>query len=119
MRVPCDSDARDDDFNIRPKYEYELESDNDWNARTIKKLHALLCFACRALIEKQFDFDINPELSQWWSQNKQYDDERIQRKRAAEEKKRREIGQCELLIAKPWNQLTRDDRQLLKKHGYA
>jgi hypothetical protein len=38
-------------------------------SKELEQIEVLLCSACRALANENFDFDINPQLSQWWDQH--------------------------------------------------
>jgi hypothetical protein len=80
----------------------------------IKRAHGMLCSACRALESFGYDFDLNPELSDWWAKHKAEDEER-QRK---EQAKRLELERVNEVIKKPFKDLTADEKNLLKKHGY-
>lgn len=83
-------------------------------AREIARMEPMLCSACRTLERLGFDFDENPELSEWWDKHKAAD-----RAREKEEtRKRLELEQVQTIAKKPFNKLTDADKKLLKKHGY-
>lgn len=42
------------------------------NAR-LRRENALLCATCRVLARLGYDFDENPELSEWWERHKELD----------------------------------------------
>jgi len=75
---------------------------------------ALLCSACKALEKMNYDFDENPLLSRWWDGHKKDDEHRLKQ----EEKERLQREAVKEIAKKPFNELTDNDKQLLKKHGY-
>jgi len=78
------------------------------------RMVTMLCSACRALEKQGFDFDLNPRLSEWWSEHKKEDEAReireIQKKLQRDKAKR---------IAKTKNiaDLTKAEKSLLRKFG--
>lgn len=82
--------------------------------KTNKRMEIMLCSACRTLERLEYDFDENPELSEWWADHKKKDEERVR----AETAKRLEQEQVKIISEKKFIDLTAADRQLLKKHGY-
>ncbi len=80
----------------------------------IKRGPGLLCSACRALDSFGYDFDLNPELSDWWAKHKAEDEERERKEQA----KRLELERVNEVIKKPFKDLTADEKNLLNKHGY-
>lgn len=79
-----------------------------------RRAPGMLCSACRALEQFGFDFDLNPELSDWWAKHKREDEAREKR----EAKERLEKEQVVEIAKKPFNKLTAADKALLKKHKY-
>lgn len=82
--------------------------------KRLAKVEAMLCSACRVLERQSFEFALNPELDVWWTAHKSEDEARIKR----EIKKRLEGEAVKVVAEKPFNQLTDEDKKLLKKHGY-
>ena len=82
--------------------------------KSMSKLESLLCSTCRVLEEQKFDFDKNPELSQWWANHKKVDEDRELKELAM--KTRKEMA---IFIAKTKQvaDLTKEDKQLLKDFG--
>lgn len=83
-------------------------------AKAMKKVEPLLCSACRTLERLGYDFDENPALSNWWAEHKAID--------AAREKEearlRLEAEEVKEIAKKPFNTLTVNDKNLLKKYKY-
>lgn len=79
-----------------------------------KRAPSLLCSACRALERFGYDFDENPELSEWWAKHKAEDEERERKEQA----KRLELERVNEIIKKPFKNLTAEEKRLLKKHNY-
>jgi hypothetical protein len=79
-----------------------------------KKLESLLCSACRALDKYEFDFDLNPRLSEWWARHKKEDEA----KEKAELTKNLHRKMIKEISKKPVKDLTQDDLKLLKMYGY-
>jgi len=84
----------------------------------LRELEPLLCSACRALENADFDFSLNPALDKWWHNHKEQD----RRREAAEAAQReREAYQARVLkeaLNKPVNQLTATEIKLLRDNGY-
>lgn len=78
----------------------------------------LLCSACRSLERLGYDFDENPELSDWWASHKKQDDARIAREAEAEERERWEKRTVKDALKKPFGELSKEEKNLLKKRGY-
>lgn len=74
----------------------------------------LLCSACSALENFNFNFALNPELDEWWDKHKKVDEARIARE--LKEKLEREHA-VEIAKKKTINQLTKEEKALLRKHN--
>lgn len=79
-----------------------------------KRAPSMLCSACRALDLLGYDFDLNPELSEWWDKHKKEDDRKEQARRKAEWQKR----VAEEASQKSIKDLTPEEKSLLAKLGY-
>ena len=71
---------------------------------------------CSALLG--YDFDENPELSEWWAKHKKEDDARIERERKEAEVKEFERKVIEQALTKPFGELSNDEKKILRKNGY-
>jgi len=80
------------------------------NQEKTSKLEALLCSACTALEEKEFNFATNPELDCWWDNHKKIDTARNE----ADAKKRLLRSKC---VELSYKQLTKEDLELLNSEG--
>lgn len=80
----------------------------------IQDLKILTCSACRALEERNFDFDSNPMIRAFWERHKKYDQARLD----AENKEKSERLLCIELCNKPLSSLTQEDKALLRKYKY-
>lgn len=87
-------------------------------ANFAKRAPGLLCSACRALDRLGFDFDENPELSDWWAKHKKEDDARIERENKEAEVKAFERRVIEQALIKPFGDLSKDELKILRKNGY-
>lgn len=81
----------------------------------ISNLREMLCSACRSLSKLGFDFGVNPMLDKWWDQHQKED-----RAREAEEIRinnertlAKNVAQTKLI-----NELTVDEKQLLKRYNF-
>lgn len=83
-----------------------------------KRAPGLLCSACRALDRLGFDFDENPELSDWWAKHKKEDDARIERENKEAEVKAFERRVIKQALIKPFGDLSKDELKILRKNGY-
>ncbi len=81
----------------------------------IKRAPGMLCSACRALEQFGYDFDLNPELSDWWAKHKAEDAERERKEHA----KRLELERVDSILEKPFKSITDGEKLLLKKYGYS
>lgn len=84
----------------------------------ISRLEALLCASSRVLARLEYDFDENPELSEWWDRHQKQDNRRKAKERKAEQQAKREawvLAQANMLIDKPLSQLNDDEKSLLKE----
>lgn len=80
----------------------------------IDRLEEMLCSTCRVLEEQKFDFDKNPQLSKWWDKHKKEDEKRLAKEARA--KLRRDLAKA--LLKKPLEELTNEDRKLLREEGF-
>ena len=87
-------------------------------ARELNATPPLLCSACRVLDRLGYDFDENPALSKWWDKHKKEDDARIERERKAKEVEAFERRVVEQALTKPFGELSKDEKKILRKHGY-
>lgn len=83
-----------------------------------KRAEPMLCSACRALERLGYDFDENPELSEWWNKHKEEDRRRTEREELARERKTLRKRMAKELSQKPVAELTKEDKQLLREEGY-
>lgn len=84
----------------------------------VRRAEPLLCSACRALERLGYDFDENPELSEWWDNHKKQDAKRLEAERLAEEKLKWERKVINDALDKPVSELTKEEKKLLKKHNF-
>lgn len=89
--------------------------DKEIRRKEAEKWEALLCSACRSLEHVEFDFDVNPELSRWWDSHKKADAARERKEQA----QRLELEAVDVALAKSFKDLTKEDKKLLRKHGFA
>jgi len=80
----------------------------------IQNLKILTCSACRALEERNYDFNGNKTIQAFWTRHKQYDQARLD----AENKEKSERLLCIELCDKPISSLTTEDKNLLRKYKY-
>lgn len=83
-----------------------------------KRAEPMLCSACRALERLGYDFDENPELSEWWDKHKKEDAARIAREEAAAQRQAWERRIVAEALGKSINELTEEEKKLLKKHNF-
>lgn len=79
-----------------------------------RRAEPLLCAACRSLELLKFDFDTNPELSEFWATHKREDLLREEAEALKEFRRREAIS----VSKKPVAKLTAADKRLLKEFGY-
>ncbi len=84
------------------------------HAKFVERAPSLICSACRALERLGYDFDENPELSEWWDKHKKADEARM----ADEAKVRFEKRIIEDALKKPLGELSDDEKKILRKHKY-
>jgi hypothetical protein len=106
--MPC----RVDDYPSGPT-PAEVKAD-----RELKRTQPLLCSACRALARLGYDFDENPELSEWWDKHVKEDTARVAEEERMKEKVAWEKRQVKLALRKSIADLTGDEKLLLKKYKY-
>lgn len=92
-------------------------------AQFAKRAPSLLCSACRALERLGYDFDENPELSEWWDKHKTEDAKKqllIQQEQAkkelAQQREQWERGQLKDIMNKPISDLTKVEKTILRKY---
>lgn len=86
--------------------------------RELARMEPLLCSACRGLERLGYDFDENPELSEWWDKHKKADAARAEAERKALEKAEWERKVIKDALDKPIGTLTKEEKDLLKKHNF-
>lgn len=125
--MPCQRVADDDDFHygLRHSRTEDASSQADWSqgasaghASAKKQFDPLLCSACRALERFGYDFDENPALSVWWSNHKAEDARKAEAAKAEEDKRAYRKAKAQEAMAKPLNQLTAEETQLLREEGF-
>ena len=84
----------------------------------LERMEPMLCSACRALERLGYDFEENPELSQWWDKHKKEDARRQAAERKAAEKEAWERRVIAAALLKPIGELTKEEKTLLKKHNF-
>jgi hypothetical protein len=102
--MPCN--GWNDDVPVSDAYLKRLE-------KSKAELEEMLCSACRALVNYNFDFGLNPQLDKWWDKHQKED----QKRELAELKLKQEKEHVTRLLNKPLSELTREDKKLLNKHG--
>lgn len=82
-----------------------------------EEMEPLLCSACRALENADYDFGLNPALDQWWHKHKE--DDRLREASERREAQRRQFRENAIsaALAKPINKLTKTEINLLKQEG--
>lgn len=106
--MPC----RDDRDSCVPDNSKELKTIENLK-KIINMQDTMLCSACRQLESSNYDFDLNPRLSEWWDEHKKEDEKR----ETANLKKRLQKEQALEIAKKPFNKLTAEDKILLRKEG--
>ena len=79
-----------------------------------RRAEPLLCAACRSLEALHFDFDTNPELSEFWATHKREDTLREEAEAKQEFRRRQAIAASK----KPVGRLTKEELKLLKEFKY-
>lgn len=87
-------------------------------AKFAQRAPGMLCSAARALERLGYDFDENPELSDWWAKHKKEDDARIARIQEEELRNDWEKRVVRVALKKPLGDLTKEEKGILKKRGY-
>ena len=116
--MPCRMDDMPRDY--RSESASRSRQNETLKAKLVKlePLEALLCSAARVLERLEYDFDENPELSAWWAKHKKSDDRRKKKEakeRIAAEAEIWRLAQVEQLLAKSINDLTDDERAILRE----
>ena len=83
-----------------------------------KRMEPMLCSAGRTLERLGYDFEENPELSQWWDKHKKEDAKREEAERKAAEKAAWERKVIKEALDKPIGELSKEEKALLKKHNF-
>ena len=83
-----------------------------------KRGPSLLCSAARALERLGYDFDENPELSEWWDKHKKEDAAREQKEREKAERDLYRQGVLTAALKKPVKDLTAEELKILKDYKY-
>ncbi len=89
------------------------QTEEAYRAINTPQYEVLLCSACRALANLNYDFGLNPELDRFWHKHQEKDNTR----KVKEAKEKLEFNEA-LRIAeeKTLSQLTSEEKQLLKKY---
>lgn len=83
-------------------------------AEAIKNTYGpLLCSACKSLERLGYDFGENPELDRWWDEHKASDRRQMRLDQLAQSKR----DYIDQLVAKPFGDLTADEKQTLCEAG--
>lgn len=80
----------------------------------VQRLDVMLCAVCRSLEQLGFDFETNPELSEFWAKHKREDLLREEAEALKAFRRREAIEASKKPVAK----LTAADKKLLKEFGY-
>ena len=127
VKMPC-RDGRDNETETE-RYQSSCLTSLHTQLEVLKKQHkkdvdyleSLLCSVCRVLEESEFDFGKNPRLDDWWHDHKKEDSkkEKLKLKKESEEAKNDFRKRQAIIVAKkPINELTVEDKKLLKEQGY-
>lgn len=81
-------------------------------------MSVLLCSACRTLERLGYDFDENPELSEWWDKHKKADAARLAKEQQEAERAEYQRRIVRVALTKPVSELTSEEKALLKKHNF-
>lgn len=95
-----------------PSWPAEAEKQRD------SSMSPLLCSACRALERLGYDFDENPELSEWWDKHKKADAARLAKEQQEAERAEYQRRIVREALKKPVSALTAEEKALLKKHNF-
>ena len=91
------------------------EVENPKTKKKLDKTEALLCSVCRVLEKNKFEFELNPELDNWWAAHKA-EDERVAEEKAIKlAKERFEKERLAEVMEKAFRDLTLEDKKLLRK----
>lgn len=118
--MPCRTDPPSADESRRNRLLSNHKKEVTKLKGEVEALKGLLCGASRVLERYNYDFDENPELSEWWQKHKKKDAKRIQKERKeAEQAKRKEwLHESAMgLMERPLNDLNEDERKVLKEAG--
>ena len=110
--MPCS------DGGYTHEQEQEMRRKAERQQREQARKTPLLCAACRALERLGYDFDENPELSEFWAKHKKEDEAREAAERRERERKAWEERTVSAALAKPIGQLTDEEKSLLKRLKY-
>jgi hypothetical protein len=124
--MPCQRVADDDDYHYgngpHPRYDdgrYDTAVAAEGASNAAKaKYDPLLCSACRALERFGYDFDENPALSVWWANHKAEDARKAEAAKAEADRLAYRKAKAQEAMAKPLNQLTDEERNLLREEGF-
>lgn len=83
-----------------------------------KRAEPMLCSACRALERLGYDFDENPELSEWWDKHKKEDAARVAREKQEQEREAWERKLIKEALDKKFSDLSAEEKKLLRKHNF-
>lgn len=111
--MPC-YDARDHDGSG----EREARQETRDCKKEVARLESMLCSACRSLEVADFDFDVNPMLSEWWDKHKKADEKRKRAEQQAADKLAYERRIVTAALKKPIEKLSGEEKSLLKKYDF-
>lgn len=109
--MPCIGGPSWDQEQAEAKREAKLKEQQS-------RMEPMLCSACRALERLGYDFDENPELSEWWDKHKKADAERLAKEQQEAERAAYQKRVAEEALRKPFGDLSNEEKHLLKKLGY-
>lgn len=78
-------------------------------------LESLLCSACRALRDYEYDFALNPRLDEWWAKHRAADEKREaqETKERLERAEAKRIAETKMIV-----DMTKEEKKLLRKYGF-
>jgi len=113
--MACRGPSREEEEQWKREREKEAKKSAAYK-RLVRKndnLSALLCSTCRELESQEYDFGKNPELDRWWDKHKKADIKREEK----EARERLQKAKALEIAKKPFNELTKEDKEFLREHG--
>ena len=98
----------------RGSFEDQL-ADGFYAEPELERVRILLCSACRALRDKEYDFGLNPALDKWWDEHKKQDAIREAKeiKEKLERAEAKRIAETKTIV-----QMSVEEKQLLKRYNF-